>query len=262
MGNVLKKIVMFVPRRIKRYVLGNIPERVQRQEQFQRIFIKQIKLAIETATGIEFQGQIHQDMFAWSYFDGKKDGFYIDIGANDGKSISNTYVFEKLGWGGACIEPLPDVFEKLRQNRSCDCSNVAISDVSGESIEFIRAKGVEVLSGLSNQMTEAHKERIRREKGEIEKIYVKTLTFDDLMSNYPDTKHIDFMSIDVEGAEMSVLKAIDFKKFTFGFITVENNEEIRGDGKRLISFMEGHGYQVYLDYGGDIMFVPKTVWVV
>ncbi|MCL1946968.1 MAG: FkbM family methyltransferase [Chitinivibrionia bacterium] len=262
MENVLKKIVMFIPRRIKRYVLGNIPERIQRQEQFQRVFIKQIKQAVKTATGIDFQGQIHQDMFAWSYFDGKKDGFYIDIGANDGKYISNTYIFEKLGWGGACIEPLPDVFEKLRKNRSCDCFNVAISDVSGESIEFIRAKGVEVLSGLSSQMTEAHKERIRREKGEIEKIYVKTLTFDDLMSNYPDTKHIDFMSIDVEGAEMSVLKTIDFKKYSFGFITLENNEEIKRNSTRLITFMQKRGYKVYLDYEGDIMFVPNDVWIV
>ena len=106
-------------------------------------------------------------------------------------------------------------------------------------------------------MTEEHKERIIREKGEIEKIYVKTMTFDDLMSNYPGRRHIDFMSLDTEGAEMSILETIEFEKFSFGFITVESNEETPGDSERLIQFMDARGYKVYLHWRFDIMFVPK-----
>jgi hypothetical protein len=62
------------------------------------------------------------------------------------------------------------------------------------------------------------------------------------------------MSIDVEGAEMSILKTIDFNKYSFGLITVENNEETQGDGERLKEFMAEKGYKVFLDLGLDIMF--------
>ena len=116
-------------------------------------------------SGIDFQGQVKQDMLAYLYFDGKKDGFYIDIGANDGKTLSNTLIFENLGWQGICVEPLPDVFEQLCKTRRCDCFNAAIANTKSDSAEFVKASGVDMLSGLNEQMNEAHKKRIITEKG-------------------------------------------------------------------------------------------------
>ena len=252
MKNVLKKSKDFISEKLKNSFLGNIIHpRIIRRIHAQEVLLKQM---IKNSTNLDFQGQVDQDMIAWLYFGGKKDGFYIDIGANDGKSLSNTYIFEKLGWEGVCIEPLPDTFKELRKNRSCDCFNVAISNMSSESIEFIKTiddRDGDMLSGLSNQMTEAHKKRI--EKVKTEKIYVKTLTFDGLMNNYPERQYVDFMSIDVEGGEMGILKTIDFKKYKFGLITVENNEK----NKKLAGFMDEQGYEIYLDLGIDIMFIPK-----
>lgn len=229
-----------------------------------KYFIGSIKKVAKCITGIDFKGQVGQDMLAYMFFRGKKDGFFIDIGANDGVTINNTIVFEKLwtiigGGGGVAVEPLPDAFNKLKGNRSCDCFNVAISHVSGESMEFNKVVGNDFLGGLDEQMTEEHKKRIIDNNLNIEKIYVKTLTFDDLMSNYPERRHIDFMSIDVEGAEMSILKAIDFSKFTFGLITIENNEN--DGGKKLIRFMDEHGYKVYINLCCDIMFIPKRKYI-
>jgi hypothetical protein len=66
------------------------------------------------------------------------------------------------------------------------------------------------------------------------------------------------MSIDVEGAEMSILKTIDFDKYHFGLITVENNEEIKGNGRKMKSYMDKQGYKVFFEIGVDIMFIPKT----
>jgi hypothetical protein len=77
--------------------------------------------------------------------------------------------------------------------RNCDCFNVAIACFSEDSLEFISAVGVEILSWLSGQMTEAHKERIIRKKGTIEKTSVKTLTFSDLMDTYSGRHYIDFL---------------------------------------------------------------------
>lgn len=251
--NVLKKIVKYVPRKLKKYILGDL---VQYNNRIQGLETA-VKYLFRAVAGMDFQGQFGQDMFAYMYFNGKKDGFYIDIGANDGKTINNTLIFENLGWHGICVEPLPEVFEQLCINRRCDCFNAAIANMKSDSVEFVRARGVETLSGLNEQMSKAHKERIMNEKGEIERITVKTVTFDDLMSGYPEKRYIDFMSIDVEGAEMSILETINFKKFSFGLITVENNEEIKGDGKRLKKYMENRGYKVYIDLGVDIMFMPQ-----
>jgi hypothetical protein len=98
---------------------------------------------------LKFQGQFFQDMIAYMYLPKKKDGFYIDIGANDGLIGSNTYIFEQIGWKGICIEPQPDIFKHcLKRFRRCDCYNVAISSQSKESVDFFQAHGANALSGL------------------------------------------------------------------------------------------------------------------
>ncbi|MCL1991969.1 MAG: hypothetical protein FWG66_03365, partial [Spirochaetes bacterium] len=104
MENILKKMVMFIPRRIKKRLLGDIVERVGRIEALgksleasQIMLVDQLKLSIEATLGIKFYGQINQDMFAWLYFKGKKDVFFVDIGAYDGKEFNNTLMFEKRG---------------------------------------------------------------------------------------------------------------------------------------------------------------------
>lgn len=179
---LLRRIIKYIHRKIKKLLVGNILtdfENINRQLQ---IHEKIAEGTINLLTGIDFQGQANQDMLAYLFFRGKKDGFFIDIGANDGKTFSNTFIFENLGWKGICVEPLPDVYKILKQNRRCDCYNVAIAENSGESIEFIKAVGPDMLSGLASTMTEIHKKRILNDKGKIEKIYVNTLSFNDLMS--------------------------------------------------------------------------------
>jgi FkbM family methyltransferase len=215
-----------------------------------------LKLLAEMNSGHSFQGEIDQDLLAFLWFKGKREGFYIDIGANDGMRSSNTYLFEKIGWKGICIEPISELFEILVKNRKCDCYNVAISDKNNDNVEFIRAVGIEGLSGLKNEMTEFHKERIVKEKGEIQIIKVKTVTFKELMSNHQNIDYIDFLSIDVGGAEMSILKTIDFKKYKFGLITVENNEEIPGNGEKMKKYMFEKGYKLLTNLPWDMVFVP------
>ncbi|MCL2295445.1 MAG: FkbM family methyltransferase [Spirochaetes bacterium] len=254
MKNMIKKIIkrLFFKQTDNRF---QILERQLQTLEHQNLIIKTLlKQAIKMTTGVDFYGQVNQDMIAYMFFGGKKEGFFVDVGANDGKTINNTLIFEKLGWQGICVEPLPDIFNKLRANRHCDCYNVAIFDISEKNLEFDRVIGADMLSVLSSQMTDAHKNHITYEKGKIEKIFVKTLTFSDLMKNYPDRKHIDFLSLDAEGAEIPILKTIDFDYFSFGLITVEDND----GGNTLENFMKERGYKVYLKLGLDTMFVPNS----
>jgi FkbM family methyltransferase len=215
-----------------------------------------LELSLGRKGGPWFQGQADQDVLAYLYFKGKREGFFLDIGAYDGKTYSNTYALEQIGWKGICLEPLPDVFARLRQNRLCDCYNLAMSDQSGEAADFIRAAGVETLSGLESKMASTHKDWILREKGTVERIKVKTISFADLMGRYPGLNSIDFMSLDVEGAEMSILESIDFSAYRFGLIAVESTDETPGESERLRSFMGEKGYGVLLDVGLDLIFAP------
>ena len=264
MKKAVINLIKFIPRKIKKLSLLFIEKdlkRIRNIEAVQNNLLLLQKLILSRQIDQEFnifQGEVLQDLYAYLFFNGKKDGFYIDIGANDGKHQSNTYFFEHMGWKGVCIEPQKDIFEILKQNRKCDVYNAAISGESKEEAEFIKAAGAQGLSGLNSQMSKAHKKRIKKENGKIEIIKIKTLSFEDLMKNYPEKLHIDFLSIDVEGAEMSILKGVDFSKYSFGLLTIENNEETEGMGNELIKFMDSKGYRVLHDLGLDIMFIKKS----
>jgi hypothetical protein len=122
-------------------------------------------------------------------------------------------------------------------------------------MDFVVASGVEMLSGLAGSMTDIHKSRIEFEHGRMETIKVRAMTFDSMMTQSGNEgRYVDFLSLDVEGGEMNVLEAIDFNKYRFGLIAVENNEETRGDGVRLIEFMAGKGYKRIVALEGDILF--------
>ncbi len=102
-------------------------------------------------------------------------------------------------------------------------------------------------------------ERIRQglaDQGvEIERTSVSTMTFGDLMHNHDDISEIAFLSIDVEGGELEVLESIDFEHFHFALVTIENN----AGTPRLRDFMQRQGYEIFLDLGVDLMFVPSAV---
>jgi hypothetical protein len=68
-----------------------------------------------------------------TFFPNKTNGYFIDIGAHNGVDINNTYYFENEGWSRICFEPIPDIFEQLKQNRKCKTVNKAISDEEGPS---------------------------------------------------------------------------------------------------------------------------------
>jgi hypothetical protein len=105
-------------------------------------------------------------------------------------------------------------------------------------------------------MVSAHKDWIIREQGAVERIKVKTVTFGDLMGRYPEISRIDFLSLDVEGAEMSILESIDFSVYHFGLIAIESIDETPGESDRLRGFLRGKGYEVLLDVGLDLIFAP------
>ena len=155
------------------------------------------------------------------FFPNKKNGFFLEIGAYDGIEGSNCFHFEKfLNWNGIAFEPSKVQYEKLKKNRNCKILNKAMSNsiVEVDFVEII--EGLTQMSGIRNENYTAEKiiNNSAQSKTEISKIV--TTTFD---QEVPSHQEIDYLSIDIEGGELSVLETIDFEKYTIKVVSVENN---------------------------------------
>jgi FkbM family methyltransferase len=192
-----------------------------------------------------FKSQYGQDEFIYNtWFKDKKDGFFLEIGADDGIRFSNCYFFEKqLGWKGIAIEPRKNAFDKLIINRNCKCHNAALSDKK-EKAKFMDIKGWGLgLSGLVNKYDPQHKKRIEWELKNPQNcghdiIEVDTIKLSDLLDEEGVT-HIDFLSIDTEGSELDILTTLDFNKVQINIITVEDNY----NDPKLMEFFVTKGYK-------------------
>jgi FkbM family methyltransferase len=186
-------------------------------------------------------------------FDNKTKGFFVDIGAHDGVTINNTKFLEDLGWNGVCIEPNPIVFEKLIENRNCDCVNCAVWN-EDTVVNYLSISGYsEMLSGIYESYDQRHYNRIQREliqyggKSEILKIEAKKF------SSIVKEKNIDLISIDTEGSELQILDEIDFNEFNVKVICVENNFF----EKKFDDFMDSKGYRFYTKVFIDYIYIKK-----
>jgi len=207
---------------------------------------------------MKFYGQYNQDKWLFeNYFKNKKDGFFLEIGADDGIDKSNTKFYEELGWRGMCIEPSHKRFKLLEENRRCYCENYAVSDSVGE-VEFLDISGWgKGLSGIVGKYDLRHKQRINQEvqhpqnRGN-ETIVVKT----ELLSNLLD-KHgiieIDFCTIDTEGGEFDIIKTIDFNKYNFKIILIENNYK----ETNIRDYLADRGYKLVTTLTIDDVFVKE-----
>jgi FkbM family methyltransferase len=216
-------------------------------------FLRNYFSYIKTFGKHTYTGEYSQDRIAYLYFKRKTDGFFIDIGAHDGISGNNTYIFEQIGWKGICIEPQPDIFRQLQKNRKCDIYNAAIYTQSSDGLEFAKINNADFLSGLSVILSDNRKELLEKESNQVEYIKVKTMMFDDIMKTYPSVRYIDFMSLDVEGAELNILQTINFERYSFGLMAIENNEP----NNILAKYMESKGYKILITIGCDILFIQK-----
>lgn len=171
--------------------------------------------------------QSGQDAFVINYFKSKRNGVFLDIGANDGVSLSNTYYLEKeLGWTGICFEPIPAIFEKLDKARNCIKINAGIADKKSiEKFTFVDGPS-HMLSGMTKDYDPRHSQRVKHELetlgGKAVEVEVQCLVLNDVLEEYK-IFDIDYLSIDTEGNEFKILKTIDFSKFNITTMTIENN---------------------------------------
>lgn len=166
--------------------------------------------------------QIGQDLAVLKYYKNKRNGYFVEVGASDGIQLSNTYLLEKeFGWKGICVEALPEKFKQLCKNRpTAVCVEKAVFNATGLTLKFDIANSFDMLSGISDYISERWSERV---KSDCTTIDVKTITLTDLLKEANAPPFIDYLSLDTEGSEFEILKAHDFSKYNFGLLDVEHN---------------------------------------
>lgn len=152
-------------------------------------------------------------------FDHKEKGYFVEIGSADGIKINNTYLLEKCyQWSGICIEANPIYFEQLKINRSAICLNVCVDDREKE-IDFICS---DLHGGIIDEDTDNRKkENIKN--AEVRRLRTKTLA--NILEEHKAPEVIDYLSIDVEGAETRILADFPFDKYIFNSMTIERPSE-------------------------------------
>lgn len=183
--------------------------------------------------------QINQDLAVLTYYNNKKNGYFVEIGASNGITLSNTYLLETTyNWKGICVEPIPKMFNELVINRpNSKCYNMAVYNMSNTMLNFDIANNNTLLSGISTHI-DKHKNIVDDNK---KTIIVNTITINDMLDNASAPNIIEYLSLDTEGSEYEILKELNFNKYHFGLIDVEHNfiEPRRTNIRNLLT---SHGY--------------------
>lgn len=146
----------------------------------------------------------------------KRRGIYVDLAANHPWYISNTFFLDScLGWDGICIEAHPKYKRLLQEQRSCKVIPKCVSDMEGDKISFILD---DVYSGSAS--TNKYLNTWKNEGKKLVEIPMKCTTLKTVFQENQVLK-IDYMSLDVEGHELPILKGIDWKKVQIDILNVE-----------------------------------------
>lgn len=191
----------------------------------------------------EFYSQANQDKWVCEILNYKNNGFFIDVGACEGINMSNTYYLEKnLNWKGICIEANDFEFSRLDLNRNCIKINAAVSNYDG-----VCGFGHDKIGG-PNQ--------------------VKCFTLNTILNNSNAPIEIDYLSIDVEGHEYTILNDFDFNKWSIKLITVEHNLYLNGpeNKNKIFNLLNSKGFLrvindvVCLDKHPSVFNQPYEDW--
>jgi FkbM family methyltransferase len=193
------------------------------------------------------------------------DGYFVELGANDGCFQSNTLHYEKFrGWHGVLIEPSPDRCQHCRDNRSPRDHVVNAACVSfgysGQTVELIYSNAMSVSLNVETDIGDpaAHAELGRQFLGPDETVFnfqAPARTLNSILKESDAPTCIDLLSLDVEGAEIEVLKGVDHAAFRFRYMLIECR-----DIARLSDYLEPLGYRLIEKFNEhDYMFSDQSV---
>ena len=193
----------------------------------------------------------NEDTAVLNYFKDKKNGFYVDVGCYHPIHRNNTYLLHKENWSGVNIDTSKlsiDLFDYMRPN---DLNyNCAISN-KNEVIKLFYQKELSQLSTTESVQAE------KVFQGNIKEKEIQAFTLNEILNKnkFKDSK-IDFLDIDVEGADFKVLEGLSFEKFKPKLICVEIHEKKIKESK-IYKFLIDKKYKLIWSGVFSHMFIPK-----
>ena len=157
-------------------------------------------------------------------FAGKRNGFFVEMGAADGFNDSNTYILEKrYGWRGLLIEPNPVNYAKIRDvnKREATAVPMAVDPVPGKLEFMVDGQRSSLLVDEADNMTERRREKLARFRAQGKVVTVETMPLDAIFDRYDAPEAIDYFSLDVEGSETRILRDFPFHRYRFLSMTIE-----------------------------------------
>jgi len=216
--------------------------------------LKRVKNVLIDEFAYTSYSQEGEDMILNRIFEGRRDGFYVDVGAHHPRRFSNTYFFYKRGWTGINIEPNPDAIRTFYSQRSRDKNiQCGISDCEG-----VRKYYHFDDSALNTFDEEIVKSRMKHSNYRLVKHeYIPLVRLDDVLKKNLDRGvRIDFLTVDAEGFDLAVLKSNDWSLFRPSFILTEVldasfEEAVNGE---VAEFMRGQQYKIFAKTFNTLIF--------
>jgi FkbM family methyltransferase len=201
------------------------------------------------------------DLLVWRYFGESYKGTFLEAGANDPKSLSQTYLLEQQGWSGVLVEPIPRCCEALRRERprSRVFQNALGAPGQRGKLRLRIPDGTTELAhalpdGTANA-DEAHAAEVglRRAKptARDEVIEAEFITLDEVLKQAGITQ-LDFMSLDLEGFELPALQGLDFNRIKPRLIIIED----RLENLSRHQFLRRQGYRLVKRNGSNNWYMP------
>ena len=200
----------------------------------------------------KYFAQFGEDRILDAIFHHRSEGNCVEVGANDGITDSMTYHFELMGWNCLLVEPIPDLARKISEKRNCIVKNYAASSEEGEASFFI-AEAAMGMSGLD--LTRKQRRAIARAGGTPKEIKVRKKTLDEILEE-SSFREVDFISIDVEGHEMEVLKGFSLEKYLPKIVLIEDNSN--QTSQAIPDYMRSKGYVLFKRTGVNDWYAPEN----
>jgi FkbM family methyltransferase len=182
--------------------------------------------------------QIRQDLWVCWEMCEARSGYFVEFGATDGVTNSNTALLEReYGWQGILAEPNPSWHADLRQNRQAAVDPRCVAARTGDEVDFLVVDDPE-LSTIAAYAGQDHFAEMRRRAPAIT---VETVALNDLLVTHNAPPVIDYMSIDTEGSECEILSTFDFRRWQVRLFSIEHNNT--GREAELDALLSRNGYQ-------------------
>jgi hypothetical protein len=172
------------------------------------------------------------------------DGYFMDLAANEAVEYSNTLALERQGWNGLCIEPNPTYWYGL-SHRKC----TVVGALLGDNVDKVQVKFRGVYGGIVGKMADKMANRKKEPEALVEDRY--TAPIKDVLKRFNVPKTIDYLSLDIEGAEYLVMKNFPFDEYSIKVLTVER------PNKELKLLLESNGYIMVK----SLAWWGETLWV-